>query len=303
MTARGQSYSTNDCKRAAFYRSCAGVHVEKSWSSHDSEVLSLLLCLQEIILFYFQGCCSIMEPDLWPLYIECKTAVQGEMLHSSQSPTETHTKNMSYFIKSFNLLLRHLWNISSGQILVLHSFQQDTGVAWGVVPATSVFCSVHIHSSFFQLGKVTPQRPTWPSLQRSSHLHCWCTPAEESQDLLWSPAPSSAPRWWQTGGELCCHGAAPPDGGQAHQRPQTYHPGISRTLGESGMNLLCWTDRAHVWGCCWEQCRGGAPRPAGGCWPAGHSSELSCSGNLNTNILPIQTNSTELSIPTLHRWW
>lgn len=196
------------------------------------------------ILFYFQGCCSIMEPDLWPLYIERKTAAQGERFHSPQSPTDTHNKNMSYLIKSFNLLLRHLWNLSSGQILVLHSFKQDTGIAWGVVPAISVSCSVHIHSSFFQLGKVTPQRPTWPSLQRSSHLHCWCTPAEESQDLLWSPALSSAPRWWQTGGELCCHGAAPPDGGQAHQRPQTYHlrSGNQRNFGRkwNKLTLLNW---------------------------------------------------------------
>lgn len=46
-----------------------GVHVEKSWSSHDGEVLSLLLCLQEKKnLFYFRGHRSIIEPDLWPLH-------------------------------------------------------------------------------------------------------------------------------------------------------------------------------------------------------------------------------------------
>lgn len=253
VTARGQSYSTNGCKRAAFYSSCAGnigVHVEKSWSSHDGEVLSLLLCLQEKNLFYFHGHRSIIEPDLWPLHIECTTAVQGV------SPTEAHNKKMSYLIKSFNLLLGHVWNISSGQILVLHPLQQDTGVAWGVVPAMSVSCSVHIHSSLFQLGKVTPQGPTWSSLQRSSHLHCWCTPAEESQDLLWSPAPSSAPHWWQTGGGLCCHGVAPPDGGQARQRPQTHHlrAGHQQNIGRkwNELTLLNWQST------CWRMLLGAA---------------------------------------------
>lgn len=304
MTARGQSYSTNGCKRAAFYLSRAGnigVHVEKSWSSHDGEVLSLLLCLQEkkkSVLFRR----SSLDYRAWPLtssYDRC-----SRCFNSPRPPTETHDKKTSYLIKNFQF---------AAETLVEHILRPDFGSP--CVPARrwrSRGCSTCnegflLSSHSFRLLSIGSSYATKAHLIISSEkqpftpLMCSCRREPGSALIsctLFSPPLVTNRRrallsWGSTSGRRP---------GERRRKASTLDPERSGTLGGSGMDLLCWTDRARVQGCCWGQRRGGAPRPAGGCTPGGRSSELSCSGNWNTNILPVHTNASELWIPTLHGW-